>query len=205
MLNIENVYTFGCSFTYGAMLEDCLNSIKQPPSKYAWPAVLGKMLNTTVHNLADPGSSNKQILFKILNTKFLKNSLVIIHWSFFNRYCILSSDITRTVQIGIWLPKINNVNKFFYKKFYNENDMILDSIFRMNYAKQHLDNSSLVNLHLKMDDIKTFPDWNNVDFLDISMQQISSIYPKAIDEMHPGTEAHCALAELIYKYIQSLN
>ena len=187
------------------MLEDCRVPHIQPPSKYAWPAVLGKILNVTVHNLSYPGSSNKQILFKILNTKFLKNSLVIIHWSYFNRYCILPSDITRTVQIGTWLPKTDDVNKFFYKKFYNENDMILDSIFRMNYAKQHLDNLSLLNLHLNMDDIKTFPDWNSVKFLDLSIQRVRNLYPRATDKKHPGAKAHTELAKLLYKHIKSLN
>lgn len=203
MLEIDNLYTFGCSNTYGAMLEDCKVPSAQPPSKDAWPAVLGKMLNTTVHNLAYPGSSNKQILFKILNTKFLKNSLIIIHWSYVDRYCILSNDKTIVTQIGPWLSKNDALNKFFYKKFYSSEDMILDSIFRMNYAKQHLDNLSLLNLHLNMNDITTFPDWNNVKLLDINMPSVRTNYPKATDKIHPGDKAHKALAKLIYKYINS--
>ena len=83
--------------------------------------------------------------------------------------------------------------------------MILDSIIRMNYAKQHLDNLSLLNLHLNVDDITTFPDWNNVKLLDINMQRVRTNYPVATDNSHPGAKAHNALAKLLYKHIKSLD
>jgi hypothetical protein len=73
---IKSILTAGDSFTYGEELSDL---------KSAWPFVLGKQLNATVTNIAEPSGSNDKILRKILdyvvNPLLTKPDLVIVGWS----------------------------------------------------------------------------------------------------------------------------
>jgi hypothetical protein len=53
--------TFGCSFTYGHGLADCMaedGSNGPTASEQAWPSVLGKLTGMKVDNVSEPGSSN---------------------------------------------------------------------------------------------------------------------------------------------------
>jgi len=87
---MRRIITFGCSFTYGSELPDCLgkpklNSLGQiwetNPSKYAWPAVLGKLMDMEVCNKSTPAASNLEILCEILDFKFRPSDIVIVMWS----------------------------------------------------------------------------------------------------------------------------
>ena len=65
-LSEYDLVTFGCSFTYGHGLHDCIDPDGQShgplPSVLAWPNQLKSISNfKTVDNVAEPGASNKLI------------------------------------------------------------------------------------------------------------------------------------------------
>ena len=65
---MNNLFAFGCSLTYGHGMEDNWDSNNNrpfdcSPSKKAWPFLLANMLNYNCINLAQPGASNKEILY----------------------------------------------------------------------------------------------------------------------------------------------
>ena len=93
----HDLVTFGCSFTYGHGLKDCLaedgigNGPK--PSVLAWPNHLKSMCNfRTVDNQAEPGASNKIITKLIMDyKKFSRKSFVVIFWTNFDRQTVFYS------------------------------------------------------------------------------------------------------------------
>jgi len=55
---------FGCSYTYGAGLEDCFTppiGHGPIPSKFAWPQLVANELNMECINMSSSGASNKEI------------------------------------------------------------------------------------------------------------------------------------------------
>jgi len=97
----KRLTTFGCSYTYGEGLSDCVNNGKKRnplPSEYSWPNLLSKKRNITVRNLSVPGHSNKFIAENIRRTNFRRGDVVIILWTHFTRSCII--DISPRDDLG---------------------------------------------------------------------------------------------------------
>jgi hypothetical protein len=105
---MSRLIAFGCSITYGHGLPDCFSppgGFGPTPSNLAWPSLLGKKLEkSTVVNNADPGASNLQILWKILNYEFQHDDICVVYWSFYERLDIvrleLDSTKTHRLQLG---------------------------------------------------------------------------------------------------------
>ena len=196
--------TFGCSFTYGHGLEDCFTppyGAGLVPSKFAWPQLVANDLNMDCVNMSSPGSSNKEILNTLLNFKFNSTDVVVIMWSFIERWCKIKNytSIDRLTQTSME----NDPNVLTqYDKVFTFEDMQLDFIYRANFAKLYLDNKNLKNYHLSVHPPfcfpKVMPVWNTVDFVDINLSLISSWTPKALDTGkfggHPGPDAHRIVA-----------
>jgi hypothetical protein len=101
----KRLITFGCSFTYGQGLPDCLTN-EDAPSQYAWPVLLSKKLDRELINASSPGSSNLEILYQLLNFKFKKDDLIVVMWTVYDRdvafYKKLFSSKTVLEKVGAW-------------------------------------------------------------------------------------------------------
>ena len=92
-----DLITFGCSFTYGHGLQDCIAEdglCNGPrPSVLAWPNQLKVLCNfKTVDNQGEPGASNKIITKNIIEyKKYSRQSFVVIYWANFDRHTIFFS------------------------------------------------------------------------------------------------------------------
>ena len=197
---MTRLVAFGCSNTFGQGLPDW----KRPnpnPSKYAWPQILANKLNLSCCNLAKSGSSNKEIWYNIVNTKFKKDDIVIILWSWYDRYCVLLNE--KTLKQIHWNQKTPQATCFL-KHLHNEYDMLIDFYLRCNHVQSLLENKIKLVKHIKQ---KTNThtsaklNWNKINFLDVSIIDIMSDYPLALDNLHPGHEAHKRFATMIYNDI----
>lgn len=85
----QNLFTFGCSFTYGHGFPDCIEG-NEGPSKHAWPYLLGKSLGVNHENLSQPGGSAQEILriFLTHSNYFSPGDIVTIVWPFFDRFLV---------------------------------------------------------------------------------------------------------------------
>lgn len=186
---MPRLVTFGCSYTFGHGLPDVVDS--KTPSKYAWPNVLAKKLNYECLNLAVPGSGNREILFKILNTKFLKDDLVLISYSYFSRFnCLVNLD------------KLNNFKRVDYNSpefktlFYSNSDlfdakMFYDNWLTIQHAELYLESLNIKQMSFlgidynsrenKCDLVKLKYFNENVRFI---MEDL------ALDNSHPGIRSH---------------
>ena len=88
--------TFGCSFTYGHGLSDCIaadGSNGPIASEQAWPSLLGKLTGMEVDNASKPGSGNLMITKAIVDySKYTKDTVVVIMWSNNDRETIYDNE-----------------------------------------------------------------------------------------------------------------
>ena len=197
------LFAFGCSLTFGHGLKDCWDKKTQTPGKspsqLAWPQLLANKINRNCVNLSNSGASNKEILFKLENwiDKISVNDLVIIKWSYSNRWCVIEDDHVRPMHIGTkqW--------KNWQKDYTNEKDSAW-------LTKQFIDLSSILlnerkikYFHLATDLV----DYDNLDLRYSKFVKNSSIipfkkrFPRALDGSHPGEEAHNEYAKNLCKII----
>jgi len=224
---MTRLITFGCSNTFGLGLRDVWNYEKnysinhQGPSKYAWPQLLADKLNLECVNLGILGASNKEIWYSIVNAEFKNDDMVIILWTWYDRYCILNEKKLERIQIH-WHEKTPQATCFF-KHLHNEYDMLIDFYLRCNHIQLFLENKVKLIKHLRQETSKwasanqwlgserkeynpeheIIPNWNKINFLNVSMSNIRHNYPPALDNSHPGPEAYEAFAIAIYNKIKN--
>lgn len=188
------IVAFGCSYTYGHGLPDCLDNGGQPSTNYsklAFPALVAKKLECKYVNLGKSGNSNKEIWNDILNFKFQDDDIVIITWTYYSRFCIIKSNSTQ--RINPW----NERDKPFYMNYSNRNDMLLDFYTRLNHINTYLQTKNIKSFNYIIEDSEDeAPEWNTVDILGL-FQKID----EADDECHPGKHSHAVFADNIYNYI----
>ena len=182
--------TFGCSLTYGQYLDN--------RDLQSWPAQLGRIMNLPVVNLGWHGSSNKEILYEILNFDFKTNDICVILWTSLYRWIIFNEN--ENDRLGSW--QNTKQAQSFVEHFWNDYDMELDLYERANHAFRIIPNS----YHLVSNNsfIQNEPEWNKVNFLtDIDFNYIRKQYKPASDGAHPGPEAYTELAKKLYNAIRS--
>ena len=93
------IYCVGDSFTFGAELPDALDNGK--PSQFAWPSLLGNMLQVDYANYGKQGCSNDRIINRSIEIAFSKKaSVIIVAWSDPSRIDFLDKDGVFSVWPG---------------------------------------------------------------------------------------------------------
>lgn len=221
--NMNRLITFGCSFTYGHGLEDCLLKDNMPgltPSQYAWPNILGKMLGREVINLSMSGASNQYILHKILSTNFLETDLVVTLWTHYSRDIIIFDKFQKFcnfdqytnlfyLPIGNWMldqketiKELTDIIEPYYIT-HNDSDQIYKKYLTLHHAESYF-KSINVN-HFSFGQLENLGDIYNImkfkHFYDLNIYKILNDFPKANDNSHPGIEGHQEIANQIYNTI----
>lgn len=200
MYNDQRLITFGCSLTYGHGLEDCINiRTKEPgktPSKFAYPQILKEKLGfKDVVNLSTCGSSNKYIAEKILSFDFYPNDVIIVQWSYLQRWHLwIDMEQNKDAHFGF----LNNgrLEKGFYAYYFDDETSYIENTFVIDLAF----------LHLKQLGNKFYMTWGHkkgtenifvkhTNFLESNIGLTRNKFPLALDDSHPGPGAHRAHAE----------
>ena len=188
---MSRLIAFGCSLTHGYGLKN---------QDDAWPNILASKCNMDIINHGEPAASNKRILWKILTTDINKDDIVVVKWSYTNRWCVIK-DSDNIFNLGPWMK--DKDSRLWYKNFYNDTDRIFDAQIIIKYADYYLKEKGIkfYFMHTAPKDLAKL----NVDatFLKTSISDISQQYTKAKD-YHPGADAHKAYAELVYKETNGL-
>lgn len=200
---MNRLLTFGCSLTYGYWLEDNTIKInnnlqrKKPypiadPSKFAWPSILAKISNLECINLSLPAVSNKYIAHCLYNTEINKSDVVVVHWTYKDRFTILK----KTNSLKIYPENPNKLNKLFYSNFYDSYDRLQESIFHIDSCYLFLKNVGCKFYFCNIEeDIKP----KIAKFCKTSIEDFRGVqYEKALDNLHPGKEAHRLFAEQLW-------
>jgi hypothetical protein len=188
------IIAFGCSYTYGHGLTDCLENDKitqgPEPSKLAFPSLLAKQLNCETVNLGKSGNSNKEIWHDILTFKFQENDIAVITWTYFSRFCIIKSNMIK--RINPWKEE----EKLFYMNYSNRHDMMLDFYGRLNHVYSYLNNIGIKNYNFVIEEYPDIPTWSQTKILGKF-----EMLDKADDDCHPGIISHAKFSDSIYKII----
>ncbi len=205
---MPRLVTFGCSFVYGHALPDCHippDDHGPNPSKYAWPQLLAEKLGYECLNLSIPGSGNLQILMEVLKTKFDKDDLVILAFSYFlrfNMYQIVDMNGTgnlvkqeTVIHKKLILESIGN--KHSDEKNYWDNWLSIHHCEKF-LESMNIKNMSYLGIPYGAQEHK--PDLLQLSNFKNDLRLI--IKDKALDDKHPGLESHRLQAELIYSKIQ---
>ena len=199
---MSRLITFGCSFTFGLGLHD--------PSSQSWPAILGKLVNRTVINNGSPGSSNLEILSRILSFKFHKDDLVVIGWTYCNRDVIFNKDGTYE-KITPWVD--DSISEM-WLKLHSEHDIEVRSGMNIHHAELYLDNLKIKNYGFwavpgpgaKIDRFLTAV-FNNGPRLPVFVKKntlhkgVMNLVDLASNNSHPGPLSHNTAAEKLYRII----
>tara|TARA_Y100000992_G_scaffold291460_1_gene247880 strand:+ start:1446 stop:2129 length:684 start_codon:yes stop_codon:yes gene_type:complete len=123
----KKVVAIGDSFTRGDELADCPDQIPGQPyqplqsSNSTWPALVAQNLSIDYECIAFGGRGNHRISYQVskeLQDKDLHNCLIIVNWSYFERfdYFDLEADNWATTH-----PRNDNrLNHYFYKHIDSE-------------------------------------------------------------------------------------
>jgi len=223
---IDKIISFGDSFMYGSDLADCDGTGfgNGKFSKLTWPALCAKELGLDYECYAQGAKGNQFISFQAIAQQFT-NALVIINWSWIDRFDYFSMDSVPENSFPV--PRLHTVlpgtatelSEFYYKNLHTEfGDLFRNSLFvhaTHSYLKVQnipfissimdtllIDNtwkrdSAITNMQdLIRKDISWFP--NNQTFLEWSR---SNGYPES-KGWHPLEQAHREAAKIwlpIYK------
>jgi hypothetical protein len=197
---VANLIAFGASTTFGQGLIDCNASTR--PSKFAWPSLLSQQLNLQCINAAIPGISNLQILDRILNYSFESDDIVLVMWASQDRDMIYDTPASN-ITLAHWV--IDRRIKP-WLEVHSEYDMMMKTFLYIHHTNLHLNKLNLKFYFLDNGPIRRFvkPKWaSSLPFLNASIDHVKLLYPKALDNSHPGEECHAKMASLIYSEITS--
>jgi hypothetical protein len=204
---MSRVVAFGCSFTYGHGLEDCVASdgigAGPIPSRFSWPSILADKMNLDCDNQAVCGLSNLGIVDKILNYSFNKDDMIIIMWTFFERDLLwVSKNQKLDLTVGIDTEILNA-----WAITHSIVDRRMRTWYNIHHVYSYLKsiNANFYFLHVNQEPefINLRPVWaNNINFLPTKFRDFRH-FPLAADGKHPGPKSHSFMASHIYQHINS--
>ena len=217
--------TFGCSFTYGHGLSDCMaedGSNGPTASEQAWPSVLGKLTGMKVDNVSEPGSSNLMITKAIVDySKYTKDTVVVVMWSNNDRETIyktgneklhmLPGFLDDTMPGTFWFDKDkNNFKKTittYYENYHEDWNATLNQTIRMNFVHAFLKSKGIQSFHVHSEhhrlDINYFKKFN---IRDLNLKYFNWKNNFHIDDAldipkpHPGPRSHALMATNIQRW-----
>ena len=220
--------TFGCSFTYGHGLADCMaedGSNGPTASEQAWPSVLGKLTGMKVDNASEPGSSNLMITKAIVDySKYTKDTVVVVMWSNNDRETIyktgneklhmLPGFLDDTMPGTFWFDKDkNNFKKTittYYENYHEDWNATLNQTIRMNFVHAFLKSKGIQSFHLQIAHHHTDPNYfKKFNVRDLNLKYFNWGNDFCIDDAldvpnpHPGPNSHALLATNIRRWFFS--
>lgn len=215
---INHIAAYGCSFVYG----DGIDHNK------SWPYVLGNMLNVSVSNRGNSGSSNKFSIINLLtdiSTFDYTNTLVVIGWTGCRRTAFYNEKEKNWENIHVSFRYPTAMQKTvdtYYNSIYTDYDAYLtmcwQQIMVQSFLEQHGIRHCFIN---SLNEIYDMLDLLNNDdsfkrIYDLikqekfvlgyhhSIQELINNNPDLIsnDGCHPSEQGHRLVADLIIKHLK---
>ena len=227
--NSYKLVTFGCSFTYGHGLADCMaedGSNGPTASKRAWPSILGGLTDMQVDNASIAGSSNLMITKAIVDySKYDKNTVVVIMWSHNDRETIyndkgepklhmLPGFLDDRMPKRFWHNKeegpFKKIIKTYYETYHEGWNATLNQMIRMNFVHAFLKSKGIQSFHLQIAHHHTDPNYfKKFNVRDLNLKYFNWGDDFCIDDAldvpnpHPGPNSHALLATNIRRWFFS--
>ena len=195
---MSRLIVFGCSLAYGVGLPDCWPDTSKP-SKFCWPELIAQSMNRELVNKSTPGSSNKRIWYTISKFKFEPDDIVIISWSYPNRYSIINNpwDIRNLRHNATDDP----ASSAYYEHIYSLYDMAVMSKLYADDANRILTEKNIPVYNLTVEKHYRYLTLGQHNIVPLYMAIYEESYPKALDDDHLGLGGHKAFAADFMEYI----
>lgn len=129
---INRVLTVGCSFTFGAELQN--------PHADAWPIVLGCKNNWEVNNRGLGGASNDRSVRVVFDEIENNYDLIIVAWTVPDRFEVAYNNATIDINVNSGdrrkLPWVTEYYAKHYDRFYSYSKWLKQVILLQSYLKQ---------------------------------------------------------------------
>jgi len=181
---------------YGVGLPDCW-PIPSPPSKFCWPEIVASELGRQCVNMSVCGAGNKRIWYEISNFKFKKDDLVLILWSFPNRYTVINSpsDIS-----NLHHNNDDELSNAYFNNIYSPYDSKIMSTLFVDNASRLLEENKISFFQMAVK--KRYQNiFGKHRYLPITMDAYETLYTRAIDNDHAGINGHRAFAVDLLKLL----
>ena len=167
---IDRIQAFGDSFIYGTDLSDCKNKqgIGGEHSLLTWPALISKKLNLTYECYAEAGRGNSSILANVL-AHSKKNSLIVINWSWIDRFDHHFSDFIWPEVIS---PDDSELSRYYYKNIHTELDDKFRNLTMIYATQQYLKSKGCSFISTFMDKLILDNKFHSPKFVSILQKQI---------------------------------
>jgi len=198
------VIAFGCSYTYGHGLPDCIdkNNHKAPgpnPSIFSWANLFAtKHMRRPCVNMSNCGASNQRIAWNILNFDFRENDYVIIMWTHPFRNGMINQD--KTVTEFKWYNLNEKRSKLYYQHIDNDVNSLYNYASSINLVEKYLKTKQIQFLNLEHVDSKNLYKehdlinlHNTLEFHNYGLYFSAPpirFQDVAVDKRHPGRKAH---------------
>ena len=215
---MPRLVTFGCSFAFGQDLADCRHPWHNP-SKFAWPNLLAEKLGRECLNLSRMGRGNMHILMHVLQTEFHKDDLVIMAYSFFDRYRYYRfTDFDKGEYMNIPMPsperddivKADTYNPYIDQEYHWYNYLTMHHI-ELYLNSKNIENYSFLNTNVEYHNNRDCPEliklknfWPDIHCV-LNTGHNYKDMDFALDGRHPGPESHKLQAQLIYNKLRAQN
>lgn len=188
---MSRLIVFGCSHTFGYGLDDCLNDTSKP-SNLGWSNIIAKQLNRQLVNKSYPGASNKFIWHQIKNTKFRKDDVVIILWSYMTRNTVLLGPNKVLHLMNTQTEQVPAADAYFRYLHSRYDAKQMTKLF-INDASSYLKEQSVQYYQMICNQYDKGVFGNN-QHLDIYLDNYRTVYPKASDNVHMGIDGNIKFA-----------
>jgi len=181
---------------YGVGLPDCWPQ-PAPASKLCWPEIVAKELRRECVNMSNSGAGNKRIWYTINNFKFKPDDLVLILWSFPNRYTVIKS---KTDIENLHHNNDNTLSNAYFQNLYEIYDSEIMSTLFVDHANRILKEKNVTFYQMAVKKRYWYMFGNN-SYLPITMDAYETLYTRALDNDHAGINGHRAFAVDLLKLL----
>lgn len=203
---MSRLIAFGCSYTYGHGLVDChIDPDKPGPthSKLAWPSLLANMLNVELVNCSNPGASNLNILWKLLNFDFQQDDMCVVMWTHFGRHPF--TNLKYDSSIIDWDEYDSSVIKRL-PELETEN-LVIKNYMSIHHGYTHLLSKNIPQYFVigPADGVLYIRPKLKIPSLDYKITIDKFLVDKALDNKHAGPQTHLAIAKELYNKINVIH
>lgn len=195
---MSRLIVFGCSLAYGVGLPDCWPSTTAP-SKFCWPELIAHAMNRKIINKSSPGSSNKRIWYTISRFQFAPDDLVVISWSYPNRYSIINNPFDIRNLRHDATEDLDSMA--YYEHVYALYDTTVMSKLYVDHANRILVEKNIPVYNLVVEKYYRYMIMRKHNIVPLYMAVYEESYPRALDHDHLGLDGHRAFAADFMEYI----
>jgi len=202
---MPRLVVFGDSYTFGDGLPDCYPVTPETkPSEYVWAQLVANKLDYELVNLAKCGSSNLEILWKIMNTSFKDDDLILVAWTphHIRSHFFEFINKTTTTKVGTENPRYKDIvmsmgdissdTKYDDLDHHKNYDITMKNYLIVNHGGLFLKNKNLNYYHIELS--KKFTDFE----IDNTITILPWMVDLGLDNGHPGPKSHEVLSRIIY-------